>query len=661
MALPVMQGEGLHPPADACDFARYCSDLDFFALTEHAELLTPQQWQDIKASIRQCNAISGDPEDPDLVAFIGWEWTQLGLTADTHYGHRNVILKSLNEDDLPARPISARNPYAGANQPVSPLAVALLPLLNPGDIGIYTSILAHVRAVDATPPCPADVDTRELPPDCHESAPTPRALFEKLARWDSEALVIPHGTTWGYYTPPGTNFAKQVSAQQHDPEYQRLFEIYSGHGNSEEYRPWRAVARDSRGRNRCPEPTDDFLPCCWRAGEIIAQRCGDIPDEECEARVLDARQRYVDAQASGHRTIPDANLEDWMECGQCLDCFLPAFNYRPGNSAQFVLASRDFADSSDPAGIHVGFVGSSDNHTARPGTGYKEYDRQNMTDTWGPRSRFWRDILFDRPPDPEEEAAAVDPFEEEVAFFDRFESERMSTFFLTGGLAAVHADGRSRDAIWDALHRREVYGTSGDRILLWFHLLEGEDEIAPMGARRVYSPPSHSAAPRFRVRAVGSLEPEPGCPEHSASGLASARRERLCRGECYNPGDERRIITRIEVVRIRPQTSPDEDVTLLIEDPWIVSECAPDPSGCIFEFTDPEFETSGRDAIYYVRAIQEATETVAGDPFRCVRDERGECIDIAPCYGDFRLDNEDDCLTLMEERAWASPIFLVQP
>ena len=95
MTLPMVQGEGAQPPADACDFARVCSSLDFWALTDHAESLTPRHWTDVKQSIRQCNAVAGNPENPDVTAFVGFEWTQAGATPAQHYGHKNVIFKSI--------------------------------------------------------------------------------------------------------------------------------------------------------------------------------------------------------------------------------------------------------------------------------------------------------------------------------------------------------------------------------------------------------------------------------------------------------------------------------------------------------------------------------------------------------------------------------------
>ena len=72
-------------------------------------------------------------------------------------------------------------------------------------------------------------------------------------------------------------------------------------------------------------------------------------------------------------------------------------------------------------------------------------------------------------------------------------------------------------------------------------------------------------------------------------------------------------------------------------------------------FSDPDFVESGRDAVYYVRVVQEPTETVNLDNVRC---QDPDCRQIAPCYGDWRTPAVDDCLAPGGERAWSSPIFL---
>jgi hypothetical protein len=166
--------------------------------------------------------------------------------------------------------------------------------------------------------------------------------------------------------------------------------------------------------------------------------------------------------------------------------------------------------------------------------------------------------------------------------------------------------------------------------------------------------------PRFRVRAVGAARQQEGCPDYAVRGLPPERLEHLCRGECFNPGEEHHRITRIEVVRIRPQIRPGEPVEELIEDPWRRFACAPDPAGCAVEFEDPDFLSGGREALYYVRAIQEPTPAVNAANLRCKYDSEGNCIEVNPCYGDYRTDMGDDCLSENEERAWSSPIF-VQP
>ena len=66
LTMPMTGGEGTHPVADACDFARFCSNLDFWSINDHAASLTPRRWQETIETIRRCDAIGG--EEPDLVS-----------------------------------------------------------------------------------------------------------------------------------------------------------------------------------------------------------------------------------------------------------------------------------------------------------------------------------------------------------------------------------------------------------------------------------------------------------------------------------------------------------------------------------------------------------------------------------------------------------------
>ena len=70
------------------------------------------------------------------------------------------------------------------------------------------------------------------------------------------------------------------------------------------------------------------------------------------------------------------------------------------------------------------------------------------------------------------------------------------------------------------------------------------------------------------------------------------------------------------------------------------------------EFDDPWFASADREVVYYVRAIQEPTPAVNAGGLRCEGDE------CDPCYGDYRVPFDDDCLSMTEERAWSSPIYL---
>ena len=658
LSLPMSGGDGAHPVSDACDFARHCSSLDFWSINDHAVTLTPRRWQETIDAIRQCNDVAGDETNPDLVTYLGWEWTQVGATPETHWGHKNVVIRGLDDVEIPTRPIAAGLPL-GVDDINSELPGAAAM----GAYGLYDrergglDFAAYQSELMEVVDCEAGVPVRELPADCRESAATPGELFAKLDDWGFDSLVIPHGTTWGFYTPMGSSWDKQLSAENHDPKYQRLIEVFSGHGNSEEYRPFEEIVFDADGNPSCREPHDGYLPSCWRAGEIIEERClaEGVEADTCAERAARARQLYVEAPNNGgHNVVPASTVAEWQDAGQCRDCFQPSFNYRPRSSVQYIMALGREDGSGGPFRFDFGFIAASDNHSARPGTGYKEFSRLEFTE-----NRFGN--FVDTPVgfvmDPAEYSSEPQPFEFDPSAagpLAAFEVERGASFFLNGGLAAVHSSARDRDSIWEAMDRKEVYGTSGPRILLWFDLLNGPGRAPnPMGSQVELA-----KNPIFQVKAVGSFEQRPGCGPDAARAMGAERIARLCQGECYNPSTRRRPITRIEIVRIKPQRTADEAIVGLVEDPWKVIPCDGDPEGCVGTFVDDEFVAGGRDLLYYARAIEAPSEAVAADPLGCRRDETGRCVQVDPCFG---RPDDDECLAQTEERAWSSPIFVNQP
>lgn len=653
MNLPMAGGAGSRPPADACDFARYCSGLDFWSINDHAENLTTDLWKQTVESVRQCNAAAGDPANPDLVTYLGWEWSHIGTTPDNHYGHKNVVLLETSDDAIPARPISSVPPSAlGSIAGELPLGARLGMLALNGRRGL--DMVRLLSNVASTPACAENVPVRDLPVDCIESATTPETLFAKLDDWGFPSLVIPHGTAWGIYSPAGSDWRKQLPG--HDPKRQTLVEVYSGHGNSEPLPPWREVEVAADGSLTCPPPGYGYLPSCWRAGELIEERCLEVGEsaETCSVRAADARQNYLDAGQAGWKTLPGFEVNDWLDAGQAPGMFQPAFNYRPRSSVQYMLAIRDFSNPDQPKGFNFGFLGSSDTHTSSPGTGYKELARGEMSDGRG-RGSGESGVgggIFGSTND------ADAPVSESVPFVSSgesplqlFEIERASAYFVTGGLVAVHSEGRDRQSIWDALQRKEVYATSGRHTLLWFDLLTAGGSL-PMG-----STTQRASLPRFRVRAAGSFEQKPGCPEFSRDALGPERLGAICQGECYNPGDQRRPISRIEVVRIRPQAYEGEPLNDLVEDPWRTFPCPADGSGCVIEFADNDFVPSRRDTVYYARAIEAPDLLIHGEnPLGCRYDESGTCVAIDPCGA--LSPSDDDCLSEAEPRAWSSPIYI---
>jgi hypothetical protein len=636
-SLPLTGGTADRGPAERCLFARYCAQLDFWNLADHPEEQLASHWRESLEEVRHCNdRFAGYEHEPRMVTFMGWEWTRNSATVTDDFGHRNIVLKHTCAGQVPARPIAAPSGFADVDVATIQLFGDLAIALDPANEAVYRATVDWVVAYGSKPACPTGVDSRELPADCHEVARDPVELFAKLDEWGVEALVIPHGLTWGVYHAPPGSWRQQLGTRYHDPRYGQLLEVYSGHGNGEPYRPWRAAVEGADGRLTCPEPWPDFEPCCHRAGELVRTRsesCQAEPaGQACADEVAAACQAFVDAGLDGQKTLSWAGVDDWLDCDQCRDCFQPALGHQPGFSAQAALASTSFDEPDEPWRTPFGLLASTDSHRSGPGAGYKDF--REMSDAFG-AARAEVEFLV-------KQAGALvvrDP-------------DRQNSYFYAGGLVAVHAVGRSRLDIWEALMARRVYATSGDRIELWFDLTNGPDGVAvPMG-----SSVALAAEPSFSVRAVGAPVQSPGCPAWVAEEAPAGVVEGLCFGECYHPSDTRHLITRIEVVRIRPQVAPDEPLEGLIEDPFLTLPCPSDPSGCTVTFADPEYLAAGRPASYYVRAIQEPTLQYNAANLRCTRDADGSCVAVDPCRNGF--DATDDCRALDEERAWSSPVFL---
>lgn len=660
-SFPAMGGVGLHPVAEACDFARYCSGIDFWAVTDHAEGTTPLRWERAKQSIRDCQAKSSPDGQADLVSFVGFEWTQVGATPEEHYGHQNVIFRDLEDDKLAARPISAPGIVTSTLRTNFPRADTVSSLYDFKNRQIYFDFNRYLENMSEryVPMCDESLSSDELPNTCLEQAPTPGDLVRKLEEQGLDPLIIPHGSTWGFYTPAGSNWDKQIQASNR-PDKHRQVEIYSGHGNSEEWRPYTNGTFDAETQTAtCAEPNNNFEPLCWRLGEIIRKRClaEDESVEECAKRAEKARNDVANMGGAGHLAVGGETPEELADAGQCKDCFQPSFNYRPNKSVQAALAQTRFDDDGNIFRFNWGFISSSDNHRARPGTGYKEIDRRKNTEAGGPISEAVRRATA--PPEPAPMDANSHFLDRETllanAGFAAAEFERASAFWLTGGLAAVHADSRSRQGVWDAFQRNEIYATSGPRMLLWFDAVLNDETKLAMGSEA-----KTGVSPTFRAKAAAAFKQNPGCPDYAVNGLGQDNVDRLCSGECYNPTNERHKMERIEVIRIRPQAYDGEPLNDLIDDDFLVHDCGENDGTCEFEFTDPDYAALGRDTTYYVRAVQEATPTINAERIVCAeRDTDGTCLMAKPlCYGDYRS-GDSECLAPSEHRAWSSPIFLI--
>ena len=628
MSLPATGGSGTASLGDACDYARFCSAIDFWVAADYAPSLSQSRWTTTVETLQQCNIAAGHSGGARTRAFAGYY-----LPHVDPFSLNAARTVWLPEDNTPVTAPVA--PAVPDSQSLASLPLATrIRLLLTSPTPRTADFLAHSRGTRADALC-ADTGTAT----CRHVDEAAAAIIAKSPPAGARTIVA--GTTLG------THVAAHAEPDVTLDDPSQLFEIMSGHGSAEVYRPFVAANRSTKIGLTCPPPSADYHPACWQAGEIVRQRCaaGGVAEERCRAQAAAARTMYLAFEPGGHRIIGDNVGTDWADAGQCRDCFLPAFNYRPTGSAQYLLATRDFAGATPAERRYLGFVGSSASHRARPGNGYKETQRPLIADVLDVRDAVIGDIAFGAA-EPERQATSA----QSISGQGRGDIRRAMSFRYSGALTAVHAPDRTTASLLAAIDARHTYATSGERILLWFHLDNAGRAPLPMGSRIAMT-----RAPRFRVSAAGALKQLPGCPQPVSRAVPEERLAELCRNDCYHPADDRKLISRIEVVRIRPQLSPDEPIESLIDDPWLTHTCQPDPLGCQFSFTDDDYAAGERDTTYYVRAVQAPSLAINGGGLNCEYDDDGRCIALTPCPGQ---PGNPDCLAPVEERAWASPIYV---
>jgi hypothetical protein len=226
--------------------------------------------------------------------------------------------------------------------------------------------------------------------------------------------------------------------------------------------------------------------------------------------------------------------------------------------------------------------------------------------------------------------------------------------FNPGGLAVLWAEENTREALFDAMRRREAYGTSGPRMTVRFFggwdyasdLCEGGDFAAqgyargaPMGADLPAQNAGSGGAPTFAVSALR----DPGTPAAPGTAL---QRVQIVKG--WLDGSE----LRERVVDVAGSADNGASV-----DPASCETSGPGHDGLCAVWRDPDFDPTQR-AFYYARIVE--NPTCRWSQKLC--NARGvRCDDPATIGEGLEACCSPDHRPVIQERAWTSPIWYRPP
>ena len=270
--------------------------------------------------------------------------------------------------------------------------------------------------------------------------------------------------------------------------------------------------------------------------------------------------------------------------------------------------------------LQNGFVAATDNHNSNPGD-VEEWDYRGTAGTVSsPALRRLSDI-----------SRGGKPYQSQLKFN------------TSGGLAAVWAPENTREAIFDALARRETYATSGPRIALRFHAGWGIDEAIIDDPGLV----QHLEAAAVPMGSVLTTSGQPQSPEFLVWAIrdpldAPLQRIQMVKGWIDDAGQTHEKVVDIacaDGLRVDPTTGRCPDNGASVD----LSTCQYSAGSGATElktlWRDPDYDPN-QSAFYYVRVLMNPT---------C----RWSSFDA------IRLGREPDprVPATIQERAWSSPIW----
>jgi uncharacterized protein DUF3604 len=302
-----------------------------------------------------------------------------------------------------------------------------------------------------------------------------------------------------------------------------------------------------------------------------------------------------------------------------------------------LLNGLAFEDKGISNPYKFGFIGSSDTHTAAVSDDESNYfAKVGLLDATA--------VLRGSVPIPEGGATLEAPGLSARQTIDgRTYTVGASETFGASGLAGVWAEENTREAIYDALRRKETFATSGPRIRVRFFAGYGFDEVA-LNAQDVVTR-AYAEGVSMGSDLVAKKGEVPSFLLWATGDVKSAKLQRLqiIKGWTVDGEHHERVydVACSDGGAVDPETNRCSDNGARVD----LSDCSVTANVGNSElkavWTDPDFDPAIR-AFYYVRVLENPTcRWSTWDALRA---------GVAP---------RPDLATTIQERAWSSPIWFV--